>query len=51
MNTFSIKGFAEAIHHIENPDEETASALHIYGGDFGTVMDKRSLWSSDSLEE
>jgi predicted metal-dependent enzyme (double-stranded beta helix superfamily) len=41
---------AEAIHHIENPNLEEAKALHIYGGDFGAVMDQRSLWSSDSYE-
>lgn len=41
---------AEAIHHIENPNQETGKALHIYGGDFGAVMDQRSLWSSDNYE-
>ena len=41
----------DAIHHIENPGDETASALHIYGGDFGALMGQRSLWSSDSHEE
>ena len=40
-----------AIHHIENPNDETASALHIYGGDFGAVMGRRSLWSFDGHEE
>jgi len=40
----------EAIHHIENPNQETGKALHIYGGDFGAVMDQRNLWSSDSYE-
>lgn len=41
----------DAIHHIENPNLETGSALHIYGGDFGAVMDQRSLWTSDGYEE
>ncbi len=41
----------DAIHHIENPNEETGSALHIYGGDFGAVMGQRSLWTSDGYEE
>lgn len=42
---------ADAIHHIENPGDETASALHIYGGDFGAVMEQRSLWSSHDHQE
>lgn len=41
----------DAIHHIENPNETTSYALHIYGGDFGAVMDERSLWSSDGHAE
>ena len=41
----------DAIHYIENPYETTGSALHIYGGDFNAVMDERSLWSSDDLQE
>jgi predicted metal-dependent enzyme (double-stranded beta helix superfamily) len=41
----------DAIHHIENPDNETASSLHIYGGDFNAVMDERSLWDFDNHEE
>jgi predicted metal-dependent enzyme (double-stranded beta helix superfamily) len=41
---------AEAIHHIENPNQEAGKALHIYGGDFGAVMDQRNLWSSESHE-
>jgi predicted metal-dependent enzyme (double-stranded beta helix superfamily) len=41
---------AEAIHHIENPNQEEGKALHIYGGDFGALMDKRTLWSSDAYE-
>ena len=40
-----------AIHHIENPLETTGSALHIYGGDFGAVMEQRSLWMADGHEE
>ena len=42
----------DAIHHIENPKDETSSALHIYGGDFGAVTGKRSLWSTgDHVEK
>lgn len=41
----------EAIHHIENPSNETAHSLHIYGGDFTAVMDERSLWDFDNHEE
>jgi len=42
---------ADAIHHIENPDNATARSLHIYGGDFSAVMDQRSLWDSDDHKE
>ncbi len=42
---------ADAIHHIENPGNGTARALHIYGGDFNAVMEERSLWDSESHEE
>ncbi len=42
---------ADAIHHIENPNETTGSALHIYGGDFGALMDQRSLWTTDGHAE
>jgi len=42
---------ADAIHHIENPNDTTGSALHIYGGDFGAVMGQRSLWTADGHEE
>jgi predicted metal-dependent enzyme (double-stranded beta helix superfamily) len=38
---------ADAIHHIENPTNTVASALHVYGGDFGAVVGDRSLWSHD----
>lgn len=41
---------ADAIHHIENPTDEVASALHVYGGDFGAVMGDRSVWSHDAHE-
>ncbi|MGD8573177.1 MAG: cysteine dioxygenase family protein [Gammaproteobacteria bacterium] len=41
----------DAIHHIENPHNETAHSLHIYGGDFNAVMDERSLWDFDNHEE
>ena len=42
---------ADAIHHIENPNQEIGSALHLYGGDFGALMDQRSLWSSHGHKE
>ncbi|MDH5673145.1 MAG: hypothetical protein OEZ06_13400 [Myxococcales bacterium] len=42
---------ADAIHHIENPLEQTSSALHIYGGDFGALMAKRSLWTEGEHAE
>ena len=42
---------ADAIHHIENPDNTIARSLHIYGGDFGAVMDQRSLWDADDHQE
>ena len=41
----------DAIHHIENPNNETGKALHIYAGDFKAISDRRSLWSSDKREE
>jgi predicted metal-dependent enzyme (double-stranded beta helix superfamily) len=41
----------DAIHHIENPNNEIARSLHIYGGDFNAVMDERSLWDYDNHEE
>lgn len=41
----------DAIHHIENPHNETAHSLHIYGGDFNAVMDERSLWDFENHEE
>ena len=41
----------EAIHHIENPNPKEGKALHIYGGDFGAIMDQRNLWSSDTFEK
>jgi len=42
---------ADAIHHIENPDNTVARSLHIYGGDFGAVMDERRLWDADDHQE
>ena len=41
---------ADAIHHIENPREETSCSLHIYGGDFRAVMSERSLWTHEAHE-
>jgi len=41
----------DAIHHIENPNNQTGSALHIYGGDFRAVMNERSLWDFEDHEE
>jgi predicted metal-dependent enzyme (double-stranded beta helix superfamily) len=40
-----------AIHHIENPKEISGSALHVYGGDFGAVMGRRSVWTTEGHEE
>lgn len=37
----------DVIHAIENPGDETAHALHLYGGDFGAIAERRSLWSWD----
>lgn len=42
---------ADAIHHIENPDNKTARSLHLYGGDFHAVMDERSLWDAEDHSE
>jgi hypothetical protein len=42
---------ADAIHHIENPNDTTGRSLHLYGGDFSAVMDERSLWDVDDHEE
>jgi len=41
---------ADAIHHIENPTDGIASALHVYGGDFDAVKEDRSLWSHNEHE-
>lgn len=41
----------DAIHHIENPNQTTGKALHIYGGDFGEVMERRSLWTYGEHKE
>jgi len=42
---------ADVIHSIENPGDEYGMSLHIYGGDFGALMEKRSLWSANGHEE
>ena len=41
----------DAIHHIENPTDETARSLHLYGGDFGALMGERSLWEEQEHAE
>ena len=41
----------DVIHSIENPREEFSLSLHIYGGNFSTRMDKRSLWSANEYEK
>lgn len=41
----------DAIHHIENPNESTSGALHVYGGDFHAIMDERSLWDYNDKSE
>lgn len=40
----------DAIHCIENPKTTGGKALHLYGGDFKAVMDRRSLWTSQGHE-
>jgi len=42
---------ADVIHSIENPGDGYGMSLHIYGGDFGALMDERSLWSANGNEE
>jgi predicted metal-dependent enzyme (double-stranded beta helix superfamily) len=42
---------ADAIHCIENPDATVSNALHVYGGDFKAVMERRHLWTSVGHEE
>ena len=42
---------ADVIHSIENPGDGYGMSLHIYGGDFGALMEKRSLWSANGHEE
>jgi len=42
---------ADVIHSIENPGHTVGSALHLYGGDFGALMEQRSLWTSDDHEK
>ena len=41
---------ADVIHRIENPADTPACALHLYGGDFGALAEKRSLWGSADYE-
>ena len=41
----------DAIHHIENPNNKTSCSLHIYGGDFNSIGEERSLWDYDNFEE
>lgn len=42
---------ADAVHHIENPNDGVARSLHIYGGDFGALMERRSLWDEAQRRE
>jgi predicted metal-dependent enzyme (double-stranded beta helix superfamily) len=42
---------ADAIHSIENPQSEPGLALHLYGGDFNAVQDRRTLWTSGEHQE
>lgn len=42
---------SDTIHHIENPGTAAASALHLYGGDFGAAQSARSLWTSVGHQE
>ncbi len=41
---------ADVVHRIENPAEAPAASLHLYGGDFSAVAEKRSLWSFEQHE-
>ena len=41
----------DAIHHIENPEDEVSAALHVYGGDFEAVAEHRSLWDHDHVRD
>jgi predicted metal-dependent enzyme (double-stranded beta helix superfamily) len=41
---------ADAIHCIENPHTTTGRALHLYGGDFKAVEERRHLWTADEHE-
>ena len=38
----------EAVHHIENSNQKEGKALHIFGGDFGAIMDL--LWRKPALK-
>jgi len=52
VNAGEVISLAEdAIHHIENPNNDTGYALHIYGGDFKAVMNERSLWDFENHAE
>jgi predicted metal-dependent enzyme (double-stranded beta helix superfamily) len=41
----------DVIHHVENPTDAPSSALHVYGGDFGAVQERRHLWGSIEYDE
>lgn len=47
---FVLKLGPDVVHSIENPGTTTSSALHLYGGDFGALMDRRSLWTTADHE-
>jgi predicted metal-dependent enzyme (double-stranded beta helix superfamily) len=40
----------DVIHHIANPTDQMAYALHLYAGDFSAIQDRRSLWDTDNHE-
>jgi predicted metal-dependent enzyme (double-stranded beta helix superfamily) len=42
---------ADVIHSIENPGDGYGMSLHVYGGDFGALMERRSLWSANGHDE
>ena len=41
----------DVVHHIANPTDEVASALHLYGGDLAGRAPDRSLWTTEGHDE
>ena len=40
----------DVIHSIANPSDSPSHSLHVYGGDFRSVMSERTLWTSEELK-